>query len=602
MDYVVFLALAPFALAMLVATCVTAWRRRERPEARALFALGVACAGWVLVNSAEVIAPTPGATYRIAQFAYLFSASSSVAWFVFACAFTDHVAWLRKAPALAAAALLATGVALVFTNPLHGLMWRSATYVPVHGLLGIRVVHGPWFYVYAGVSWALLLVGSLLVVREYWSASRQTRRVSSLVAVGALVPLVVSVVYIANVLPVGKDFTPLATAVGAALMAVGLHRYRMLAYRRVARGVLVESMQEGMLALDREGMVMDVNPAFARIVGADDAGAASLVGQAVAEVLPHDALAALGLDGTRTPAEAARTPDAQREVVRLRVGGAERAYDLRASPLADRRGRPAGRLLLLHDITERRAAEDALHGANRELRARNDDLDAFSRTVAHDLKNPIHAIHGYAQILQIDGADVTDDVREECLETILDLSRRMVGIVDALLLLAGVNRESVALVPLDMDEIVPLALARLAVASDRAGAVVEGATPDAVAAWPRALGYAPWVEEVWANYLSNAVKYGGAAPDVRIGAERRGACVRFWVRDRGPGLSAEAQALLFHPFSRLPGSGQDGHGLGLSIVKRIAERLGGDVGVDSTGVAGEGSRFWFDLPAAPDEA
>jgi signal transduction histidine kinase len=109
------------------------------------------------------------------------------------------------------------------------------------------------------------------------------------------------------------------------------------------------------------------------------------------------------------------------------------------------------------------------------------------------------------------------------------------------------------------------------------------------------LGYAPWIEEVWVNYLSNAIKYGGRPPRVELGAETQpGGLVRFWVRDNGPGIAPEAQVRLFVPFTRLDQVRAKGHGLGLSIVRRIVEKLGGQVGVIST--PGQGSVFSFTLP------
>jgi two-component system sensor histidine kinase/response regulator len=114
--------------------------------------------------------------------------------------------------------------------------------------------------------------------------------------------------------------------------------------------------------------------------------------------------------------------------------------------------------------------------------------------------------------------------------------------------------------------------------------------------WPVALGHGPWVEEVWVNYLNNAIKYGGQPPHVELGATKQpDGMVRFWVRDNGPGLRPEEQARLFTPFTRLDQVRTKGHGLGLSIVGRIVEKLGGQVGVESE--VGRGSVFTFTLPA-----
>jgi signal transduction histidine kinase len=124
-----------------------------------------------------------------------------------------------------------------------------------------------------------------------------------------------------------------------------------------------------------------------------------------------------------------------------------------------------------------------------------------------------------------------------------------------------------------------------------AGAQVVAPDPDA---WPPTLGYAPWVEEVWVNYLSNALKYGGEPPVIAVGATPDGDVVRYWCRDNGPGLTAEEQTQLFTQFTRLHEVRAEGHGLGLSIVRRIVEKLGGEVGVENNEEMG--STFWFTLP------
>jgi signal transduction histidine kinase len=114
-----------------------------------------------------------------------------------------------------------------------------------------------------------------------------------------------------------------------------------------------------------------------------------------------------------------------------------------------------------------------------------------------------------------------------------------------------------------------------------------------------ALGYAPWLEEVWANYISNAIKYGGQPPLVELGADSLPSSqVRFWVRDNGPGLKPEEQERLFTPFTRLDQARARGHGLGLSIVRRIVEKLNGSVGVESQTIPGKGCTFWFTLKQA----
>lgn len=224
-----------------------------------------------------------------------------------------------------------------------------------------------------------------------------------------------------------------------------------------------------------------------------------------------------------------------------------------------------------------------------ELQARNEELDAFAHTVAHDLKNPLANIVGFTSMLEDAYDDLQDEKRKELLHYIIRSSNKMYYIIEELMLLAGVRKQEVQQQALDMDMIVAGALERLnSVIHD---AKAEIATPQS---WPTAQGYAPWVEEVWANYISNAIKYGGEPPRVILGFDRpHEGLLRFWVRDNGNGLKVEDQLRLFTPFTRLDQVKTTGHGLGLSIVRRIVEKLGGQVGVDSQ--VGQGSLFYFTL-------
>ena len=249
-----------------------------------------------------------------------------------------------------------------------------------------------------------------------------------------------------------------------------------------------------------------------------------------------------------------------------------------------------------------------------ELEARNEDLDAFAHTVAHDLKNPVSAIWGFADTLEKIFTELPRKDVQEYLHIMAQNGRRMNNIIDELLLLARVRRvEEVDLKPLDMISVVTDAQERIAYLAEEYQA--EIIAPDV---WPTVQSYGPWIEEVWVNYLSNAIRYGGRPPRVELGfdvstlrpehgtnvppddATTRTESVAplalcFWVRDNGHGLTAKEQARLFTPFTRLDQARAKGHGLGLSIVRRIVEKLGGQVGVKSQ--VGQGCVFSFTLPS-----
>ncbi len=247
-----------------------------------------------------------------------------------------------------------------------------------------------------------------------------------------------------------------------------------------------------------------------------------------------------------------------------------------------------------HDLLFRnlKQSEETLRRYTIELQARNEELNAFSRTVAHDLKTPLAHVIGSSSVLLEYYPTLSDEERQESLQAIMQTGFKMNEIIDAILLLAQIRQIEVPIEPLDMAVILAAVQQRLAHMIESSGA--EFILP---ATWPVASGYAPWVEEVWVNYISNAIKYGGQPPCLTLGATPQAdEMVRFWVRDNGAGLTPEEQARLFVPFTRLSRIRGEGHGLGLSIVRRIVERLGGETGVESEGIPGQGSLFFFTLP------
>jgi PAS domain S-box-containing protein len=247
-------------------------------------------------------------------------------------------------------------------------------------------------------------------------------------------------------------------------------------------------------------------------------------------------------------------------------------------------------LAIVRDITTRRQAD-----AERDQLII--DLDSFAQTVAHDLKNPLNNILNSIEMLGDDLSIYPPDAIRQILNIAGRSTHKALNIVHELLLLAGVRQmEEVPLTPLDMSPIVQEALDRLVYMIREYDAHITLPTR-----WPQAVGYAPWVEEIWTNYISNAIKYGGEPPQITLGADPpQDGMVRFWVRDNGPGIPSDKQARLFVPFSRLDQAQSKGHGLGLSIVMRIVERLGGEVGMNAgrgRGRKARGTTFYFLLPA-----
>jgi signal transduction histidine kinase len=236
-----------------------------------------------------------------------------------------------------------------------------------------------------------------------------------------------------------------------------------------------------------------------------------------------------------------------------------------------------------------RRLEDKRRQAEEAQRKLVQELDAFAHTIGHNLRDTLALVIGYTDLLK-QHARLPEEL-QEYLNAVARNGRKMHDVIEELELLAGIRKAKVELKPLNMARIIAEVQQRLAYLIDEYQAEITVSEY-----WPVALGHTPWVEEVWANYLSNALKYGGRPPRIRLGAtERSDGMIRFWVRDNGPGLTEEEQAQLFTEFA-LTQTRAGGYGLGLSIVRRIVTKFGGEMGCESE--VGQGSVFYFTLPSA----
>jgi len=230
---------------------------------------------------------------------------------------------------------------------------------------------------------------------------------------------------------------------------------------------------------------------------------------------------------------------------------------------------------------------------NKVLEQRNRDLEAYARIVARDLKKPLIRLSGMTKILLKDLAKLPDPEPARFVHEIEQARRDMVATIDDLLLLAEVRSQGGIMDELDLGAIIGRVKDRLEYLVDKYQGKLQ-----LPASWPVVWGYAPWIEKVWENLITNAIKNGGRPPRLELGADRQDSgFVRLWVRDNGPSLSAEQRRNMFTALEG--GIEQAQEGLSMSIVQRIVEQYGGKAGVDSEQTIG--NTFYFSLPEVVSE-
>ena len=244
-----------------------------------------------------------------------------------------------------------------------------------------------------------------------------------------------------------------------------------------------------------------------------------------------------------------------------------------------------------------RRQQQQIQQQNQQLQEKNSELDAFAHMVSHNLKNSLNVTTIITQLFSecLFPDKLPPPNIEKQVAVLQRTNDKMLGIINALLKLAGVSsQQDIEYEMFDMQQVVENVLSvRLRTQIDTAAANIE--LPEK---WVNITSYEPWLEEVWENYLSNALRYGGQPPHIQIEANIiKNTMVKYTIRDNGEGLTLEQQQQLFKPFTRLHEKQTEGHGLGLSIVKKIIEKLGGYVEVESE--MNNGSGFSFCLPIEP---
>jgi signal transduction histidine kinase len=258
--------------------------------------------------------------------------------------------------------------------------------------------------------------------------------------------------------------------------------------------------------------------------------------------------------------------------------------------IRDDDGHLTGFAKVTRDLTERKAAADSLEQAVERLRSANSELDRFASVAAHDMTDPLRTISGFAEILE--QGDLPADQAREYAGHIRASSIRLTRMLQGLLTFARAGKSDGRPEAIDLAVATEQTLADLsALISDRK-AVVDVGIPEgaAVVTHRHDLGL------LLQNLITNAIKFGAPqGPAVTVRAELVTTSWRISVQDDGQGIDEVDRRRIFNAFERADSGDQAGYGLGLAICQRLAERHGGEIGVESE--IGRGSRFWFTLPA-----
>jgi len=350
---------------------------------------------------------------------------------------------------------------------------------------------------------------------------------------------------------------------------------------------LLEAAPDAMVVVNQSGEIVLLNVQAEKQFGYRRG---ELVGQKVKNIIPQGFAERLIADGTRTAAEAlAQQIGTGIELSGWRKDGSAFPIEIMLSPLENAEG-----ILVtaaIRDITERKKSEAHLVKTVAELKSSNDELQQFAYVASHDLQEPLRMVASYTQLVAKRYKGRLDSDADEFIAFAVDGCNRMQGLIQDLLSYSRTGTNGKALHKISGENALKEALTNLQTTIEESGAVV---THDSL---PDLTTDDKQLSQVFQNLVGNAIKYRGAdVPEVHVSAKRNGGDEWvFSVRDNGLGIDPQYFERIFILFQRLHGREEfAGTGIGLAICKKILERLGGRIWVESQPTMG--STFYFALP------
>lgn len=561
-----FVVLGVVSFLLMAGMAAWTFRARDAPGVLSYAVLAGMVGVWSLCYVPQLLATDVAGKLFWLKLRNTLSHGIVLAWLVFALKYTGREDYLEPRYLAPVA-----GVSVALVIPVWVTDWFVAEAVLVQrgSLLLVDLEFGLFFWVYVLYLYAVITVGLNLLASTFLGALRIYRMQATALFLAVLLPFIGSGLYMTEHLAFLPDLnpfqdvelTPYAFGFSAVLIGWSFFNYRFLDIAPIARSTVVEKLEDGVIVLDREDTIVDVNEAATRMVGMDER---ALLGSSIGDVLSQYSEVVQHYRGVM---------DSVNDEIVIDRGGVKRYLDLNISPIGG--DRQAGRVVLLRDVTRRKRNEEELRRKNMELERQNEQLDEFAAVVSHDLRNPLNVVEGYLPMAR--------DGDPEAFEAIDESVDRMKEIVDDVLMLARQGQSVTETMQVDLDEIAHSAWSTVDT-GDAELVVRTGAGVEADRA--RLL-------HVFENLFRNSVEHGstdkrtesddsvedGGNVRIEMGPLENG----FYVEDDGPGIpEGERTKVLGHGYTTTDG----GTGFGLSIVRSIVEAHGWEITVDESSEGG----------------
>ncbi len=577
----------PYSISLLISALITlalayaGWQRRTAPGATAFTFLMLAATEWSAAYfvSLGILSDQLAPYVFWSNVRYFGISATPLAWLVFALQYAGQDKLVNRRNLILLSILPVANLVLVWTDHLHNLVRGDLSLIRFGEIILMDVTLGPAWWIFLVYTYGMVIAGVVILLR---TLARQNlyRGQAITLMLGAVAPVVTSVMYATRLNPLHPiDLTPFGFVLTGVAYFFAFFRYRALDLTPIARDAVFENMSDGIVVIDVQGRITDVNRS---IEGYLQKPRAEFIGQPVAQAFASlpDFLASL------------ENPADTKSEIALEKDGEWFYFDLRVSELRDHRGRLQGSLAVWRNVTE-------LHQERLNAEAANRAKSNFLANMSHEIRTPMNGIIGMTGLLL--DTNLTGEQRDFA-ETIRTSGDALLTIINDILDFSKIEAGKLELEkqPFDLRDCLETAMDLLALKATEKGlelhGMIEPGVPEVI------LGDVTRLRQIIVNLLGNAVKFTQSG-EITVGVERtvpeqqaETLELHFWVRDTGIGISEAGLQRLFQSFSQVDSSTTrkyGGTGLGLAISRRLSELMGGRMWVESQ--EGVGSTFHFTL-------
>ncbi len=562
------------------------WKKIPSPGAKSATFLMLSVFLWTFSEGMYVTSNSFISTLFWDQFKFIGIVITPVTIFIMSLTHTHRISKIKKTFVLRLLIIPVITLLFAFTYENHNFFLKSFTYITIGNLSIINGEFGAWFWVHTAYSYTLLFLSFIFFAIEFFKQPKIYRRQTLVLIIAMIIPWISNILTISNL--IGKviiDITPPSFVITGLIMFLGMFRFKLLDLIPVAKEVVLESMDDGIIVLDNQNRLIDVNAAAAKLFNKQSK---HIIGNIFSDVSPT-------LSQNILTAE--NDSNAHHKIT-LTINKEEKIYSIKKSTIYDIENRDIGQVISFHDITDLENIMKQLAYSKKIADDANKAKGLFLANMSHEIKTPMNGVLGL--IDHLIEKDLDNETKHD-LDLIKSCTDNLLGIINDILDYSKIESDKLLLesIPFNLKDTIIRTCRLFSFQADKKGieliCTIDNTLPKTV------IGDSVRVRQILSNLISNAIKFTSHgsihinvnAKEVDTNSHR----LQFSIKDTGIGISEKEIPKLFDSFEQLDTSTTrkyGGTGLGLAIVKKLVHMMDGNIKVKSK--IEEGTEFMIEIP------